>query len=87
MPPYRKNYVYLSPDIEQAHRLPQILSIYAFVYYLGSVTRYRPYFFDDLLNRPDAAHIEELISNVPQQFLFLIASEFAGREVAHAPIV
>jgi len=87
MPPYRKNYVYLSPDIEQAHRLPQILSVYAFVYYLGSVTRYRPYFFDDLLNRADGAHIEELISNVPQQFLFLIASEFAGREVAHAPIV
>ncbi|MHB0843058.1 YaaC family protein [Stutzerimonas nitrititolerans] len=87
MPPYRKNYVYLSPVNEQAHRLPQILSIYAFIYYLGSVTRYRPYFFDNLLSRPDGAHIEELISNVPQQFLFLIASEFAGREVAHAPIV
>lgn len=87
MPPYRKNYLYLSPNSEQAHRLPQILSIYAFIYYLGSVTRYRPYFFDNLLSRSDGAHVEELISNVPQQFLFLIASEFSGREVAHAPIV
>lgn len=87
MPPYRKNYVYLSPNEERMHRLPQILSIYAFIYYLGSVTRYRPYFFDDLLDRADGAHIEEIISNVPQQFLFLIASEFSGREVAHAPIV
>lgn len=87
MPPYRKNYIYLSPISEVPHRLPQILSIYAFIYYLGSVTRYRPYFFDNLLSRSDGAHIEEIISNIPQQFLFLIASEFAGREVAHAPIV
>lgn len=87
MPPYRKNYLYLSPTSESSDRLPQILSIYAFIYYLGSVTRYRPYFFDNLLSRADGAHIEEIISNVPQQFLFLIASEFAGREVAHAPIV
>lgn len=63
------------------------MSIYAFIYYLGSVTRYRSYFFEDLLERPDGAHIEETITNIPQQFLFLIASEFAGREVAHAPIV
>ncbi|MDH2293153.1 YaaC family protein [Cobetia sp. 1AS1] len=87
MPPYRKNYAYLSPEGEKNQRLPQVMSIYAFIYYLGSVTRYRPYFFEDLLERPDGAHIEETITNIPQQFLFLIASEFAGREVAHAPIV
>lgn len=86
-PPYRKNYLYLSPDHENKDRIPQILSIYAFIYYLGSVTRYRPYFFDTLLSQEQGAHIEELISNIPQQFLFLLASEFAGREVAHAPIV
>jgi hypothetical protein len=86
-PPYRKNYLYLSPASEKKDRIPQILSIYAFIYYLGSVTRYRPYFFDTLLSQEQGAHIEELISNIPQQFLFLLASEFAGREVAHAPIV
>ena len=85
--PYRKNYFYLSPEGEQEYRLPQILSIYAFIYYLGSVTRYRPYYFTDLLNEPYGPHIEEIISNVPRQFLFLIASEFASREVAHAPLV
>lgn len=86
-PPYRKNYLYLSPSSEKKDRIPQILSIYAFIYYLGSVTRYRPYFFDTLLSQEQGAHIEELISNIPQQFLFLLASEFSGREVAHAPIV
>lgn len=86
-PPYRKNYLYLSPPAEKKDRIPQILSIYAFIYYLGSVTRYRPYFFDTLLSQEQGAHIEELISNIPQQFLFLLASEFSGREVAHAPIV
>lgn len=86
-PPYRKNYLYLSPSPEKRDRIPQILSIYAFIYYLGSVTRYRPYFFDTLLSQEQGAHIEELISNIPQQFLFLLASEFSGREVAHAPIV
>lgn len=86
-PPYRKNYLYLSPSAEKEDRIPQILSIYAFIYYLGSVTRYRPYFFDTLLSQEQGAHIEELISNIPQQFLFLLASEFSGREVAHAPIV
>jgi hypothetical protein len=87
MPPYRKNYLYLSPNAESTDRIPQVLSIYAFVYYLGSVTRYRPYFFDTLLSEDFGAHIEELISNIPQQFLFLIASEFYEREVCHAPIV
>lgn len=86
-PPYRKNYLYLSPSSEKKDRIPQILSIYAFIYYLGSVTRYRPYFFDTLLSQEQGAHIEELISNIPQQFLFLLASECSGREVAHAPIV
>lgn len=87
MPPYRKNYLYLSPAVENKDRLPQVLSVYAFIYYLGSVTRYRPYYFETILSKQYGPHIEELISNVPQQFLFLLASEFASREVAHAPIV
>jgi len=85
--PYRKNYLYLAPPGEQKDRLPQLLSVYALIYYLGSVTRYRPYYFETILSKSYGAHIEEIVSNVPQQFLFLLASEFAGREVAHAPIV
>lgn len=87
MPPYRKNYLYLSPATEHRDRLPQALSVYAIIYYLGSVTRYRPYYFETILSKKYGPHIEEIISNVPQQFLFLLASEFAEREVAHAPIV
>ena len=56
--PYRKNYFYMSPEDEMDYRLPQILSIYAFIYYLGSVTRYRPDYFVNLLNRSYGSHIE-----------------------------
>jgi hypothetical protein len=67
--------------------LPQILSIYVTFFYLGSVTRYRPNFFEKILGTKHGSHIQEVILNLPQQFLYLLASEFAGREVAHAPLV
>jgi hypothetical protein len=40
-PPYRRYYVYLAPPAEHGEVLPQILSIYAVMYYLGSIVRYR----------------------------------------------
>lgn len=44
--PYRRFYAYLSPAAESAFVLPQLLSIYAIAYYLGSITRYRPHHYD-----------------------------------------
>src|SRR5437870_3492308 len=41
-PPYRRYYLYLVPISEQAEVLPQLASIYAVIYYLSSVARYRP---------------------------------------------
>nr|WP_255674237.1 YaaC family protein [Frateuria soli] len=87
VPPYRKNYLYLCPPSDRAEMLPQILSIYVTFFYLGSVTRYRPNFFEKILETKHGSHIQEVILNLPQQFLYLLASEFAGREVAHAPLV
>jgi hypothetical protein len=86
-PPYRKNYVYLCPSAEVGSMMPQVLSIYAYFYYLGSVTRYRPHMFDDIFSGRYGGHIQEIISNLPQQFLYMLASEFANREIAHAPTV
>ena len=86
-PPYRKQYLYLCPPAEKPDMLPQLMSVYAAFFYLGSVTRYRPHKFESILYGPHGSHIQEVISNLPQQFLYLIASEFLGREVAKAPLV
>lgn len=87
IPPYRKNYVYLCPAVERPNLMNQLLSIYACFYYFGSITRYRPHYFEDILKNRFGGHIQEVISNIPQQFIYLLASEFSGREVAHAPLV
>ena len=41
-PPYRHYYLYACPDGDEGELLPQLLSMYALMYYLGSITRYRP---------------------------------------------
>ena len=87
IPPYRKNYVYLCPTGELPNQMEQLLSIYACFYYLGSITRYRPHLFEPILQGRFGAHIQEIITNIPQQFVYLMASEFSQREVAHAPLV
>jgi len=87
IPPYRKNYFYLCPPSDKQNLMDQMLSIYACFYYFGSITRYRPHLFERILKGKFGSHIQEVISNIPQQFIYLIASEFAGREIAHAPLV
>lgn len=85
--PYRKNYLYLCPVGEHSALMEQILSVYACFYYLGSVTRYRPHLFETIIKERFGGHLQEIITNLPQQFLYLLSSEFAGREIAHAPLV
>jgi len=87
IPPYRKYYLYLCPSNEQPDLLPQILSIWGVFYYFGSVTRYRPQYFDEILAGRFAGHVQEIVSNLPQQFIYYMASEFSKREIAHAPLV
>lgn len=86
--PYRKYYLHLSPSPRDVKaRLPQPHSIYAFSYYLGSIARYQPYHFDKLLTGPYGAAIETFLTDQQSQFLYLMASYFAEREVAKANIV
>lgn len=85
--PFRKSYLYLCPATEKKDMLSQVMSIYLVFFYLGSVTRYRPNLFQEIFESKHGSHLEEVILNLPQQFLYLIASEFAQREVVHAPLV
>lgn len=85
--PYRKTYVYCSPTAEKNARLPQLLSVYLLMFFLGSVTRYSPLYFDDLLDSRYGSLIETFVDESPMQFLYLLASEILEREVSKAAII
>jgi hypothetical protein len=85
--PYRKPYIYCCPSAERRARLPQILSIYLLMFFFGSITRYSPLYFEDLLESKYGPLFETLISESPTQFLYLMASEILGREVSKPAII
>jgi|SRR5271163_988764 hypothetical protein len=85
--PYRKSYVYCCPPQEQSARLPQTMSIYLLMYFLGSVTRYTPGHFEDLLDSKYGPFFGTFVSESPMQFLYLMASETLGREVSKPAII
>jgi hypothetical protein len=86
-PPYRRYYLYLCPAGERPSVISQIASIYALTFYLGSVTRYRPNAFSDLLDGPFGPRVSEFVAGQPAQFVYLMASEFARRDVTRPSIV
>ena len=85
--PYRKPYIYCSPIAERKARLPQMLSVYLLMFFLGSVTRYTPLYFEDLLESRYGPLFETFISESPMQFLYLMASEILDREVSKPAII
>lgn len=87
VPPYRKYYIYVSPATERQFVLPQLASVYCFFYYLGSVTRYRPQKVSSLVSGELGAQLQEGVANLPNQFVYLMASEFARQDISRAAIV
>lgn len=85
--PYRRYYAYLGPAAEHSAVLPQLLSVYAITYYLGSITRYRPQLFDSFLADAFGPRIEEFVSAQPMQFVYLVASEFAEQEITKPALI
>ena len=85
-PPYRKYYLYLSPQSERNSVLPQLLSMYLIVFLLGSITRYQPDQFDRLLDTRYGAHLIGAMSEIRTQYLYLMASELLEREVTRASL-
>jgi hypothetical protein len=57
------------------------------MFFLGSVTRYAPGRFDDLLDSKYGPFFETFVSESPMQFLYLMASETLGREVSKPAII
>lgn len=87
IPPYRHYYVHLTPAAASASRLPQLLSLYMLFFYFGSVTRYRPHVFDELVKSAYGPFIREFIESQPDQLLYLLASEVRRREVAKPALI
>ena len=86
-PPYRRYYLYLCPFAERPSLMPQLASIYALTFYLGSVTRYRPNVFRQLLDGTYGPRISEFVAGQAAQFVYLMASEFVRRDVTRPSIV
>jgi hypothetical protein len=78
--------LYANPS-QNKQVLPQLLSIYAIMFYLGSITRYRPLWYDQIAASEFGTFVESFIDSQPTQFLYLMASYFAEREVVKAAIV
>lgn len=74
---YRTYYANL-PAGESLHPL---VSIYAAMFYLGSVTRYKPDVFDKIVSGGYAWVVEEFLATAPTQFLYALASAISGGEV------
>ena len=85
IPPYRRYYVCLSPPPAD-FRLPQLLSLYMLFFYFGSVSRYRPHVFDDILSGPYGPFVAEFVESQPEQLLYLLTSALCEREVARPAI-
>jgi len=85
-PPYRKYYLYLAPPGERGAVLPQLLSMFVVMFFLGSITRYRPHHFERLLDSHYGAHLLGALNEIPAQFIYLLASEMLKREVTKASI-
>jgi hypothetical protein len=83
---YRRYYLHLTPPTE-TNRQPQIAAIWMLIFFFGSVVRYRPQAFAAMTRDRFGAWINDFVAAQPEQLLFMLASEFAHREVARPAIV
>lgn len=60
--------------------IPQLCAMYAIMFYLGSITRYRPDEFDTIF-KGHSWLISDFIDTAPEQFIYLLASIIAETEV------
>lgn len=67
--------------IEPRRRVPPLAAPYAAMFYLGSITRYKPHDFDTIIRGGYSWVVGELINTQPTQFLYGLASWLAGVDV------
>lgn len=68
----------------QHHRYPTELVIYWTIFYLGSITRYRPNLFDQIFTETEQWLMSEFLATQPKQFLYLSTAKMVGQKVLKA---
>lgn len=76
-----QGYLYYLCTIPPRDALPPLASIYATMFYFGSITRYKPYDFDRIVSREHSWLVSEFLKTQPSQFLYGLASHIAGVDV------
>ncbi|MET4096806.1 YaaC family protein [Arthrobacter sp. UYCu712] len=84
-PPYRRFYLYLAPLNDR--RMPQWLSTYSTLFWLGSLTRYQPVELFDALDGNYGPFFREFLETQPKQLLYILASYAKSQNVTRAGIV
>ena len=74
--------MYLST--KQDHRYPTEMTIYWTIFYLGSITRYRPNLFDEIFSDTEQWLVGEFLATQPKQFLYLSTAKMLGQKVLKA---
>ncbi|WP_409373177.1 YaaC family protein [Pantoea sp. ACRSB] len=58
--------------------------IYMMMFYLGSITRYRPHLFDSLFSNKEQWLVSEFLKTQPKQYLYLLTAQILGQQVTKA---
>lgn len=69
---------------EASDRYSQESIIYLVMFYLGSITRYHPYLFEEIFSDKEQWLMSEFLSTQPKQFLYLATSRILGQSVLKA---
>jgi hypothetical protein len=65
-------------------RFSQESIIYMVMFYLGSITRYHPYMFDEIFSDKEQWLMSEFLNTQPKQFLYLATARVLGQSVLKA---
>lgn len=65
-------------------RYSQESIIYMTMFYLGSITRYHPYMFDEIFSDKEQWLMSEFLNTQPKQFLYLATARVLGQSVLKA---
>lgn len=74
--------MYLSNSVKG--RYSQESVIYMSMFYLGSITRYHPYMFDEIFSDKEQWLMSEFLNTQPKQFLYLATARILGQNVLKA---
>ena len=64
-------------------KMPQLASLYAVIFYLGSITRYRPHDFAKI-TADYSWLVSEIVDTQPAQWIYVLSSQMARTEVLSA---